>query len=85
MAAICFAPAASGAHVRVGQILSCVAVDRVSGNSMTYNALDESSRVSTSAYGGVTPYWLGEGSTKTASKPAFRQVGKSDRALLCDR
>lgn len=57
----------------VGNILSRVASDPVTGNSMLYNAIDESSRVSGSAWGGVTAYWLGEGSEKTASAPKFRQ------------
>ena len=61
----------------VGEILRRVSVDQIgpNSNSMLYNAIDESSRAAGgSAYGGILGYWLGEGSTKTASKPAFRQV-----------
>jgi HK97 family phage major capsid protein len=41
---------------------------------MTFNAIDETSRVVGSRWGGVTGYWLNEAGTKTASKPTFRQV-----------
>jgi HK97 family phage major capsid protein len=59
-----------------GEILGRVASDPIGGgsNSMTYNGIDETSRVNGSQYGGVTAYWLGEGSTITASKPKFRQI-----------
>jgi HK97 family phage major capsid protein len=56
-----------------GAILSRVAMDNVSGNSMTYNLVDETTRVS-SRFGGVVGYWMGEGSTKTASAPKFKQL-----------
>lgn len=57
----------------VGEILSRVAVDTVSGNSMTYNQVDETDRSST-RFGGVLGYWLAEGSTKTATAPKFKQL-----------
>lgn len=57
-----------------GKILAGVAHDPVSGNAITYNGVDETSRVNGSRKGGITSYWLGEGSTITASKPKFRQV-----------
>lgn len=59
-----------------GQILSRVADDPVGPNSngMVYNAIDETSRVAGSRWGGVQGYWLAEGGTKTASKPKFRQM-----------
>lgn len=56
-----------------GAILSRVAMDSVSGNSMTYNILDETTRVA-SRFGGVVGYWLNEGGTKTASAPKFKQL-----------
>jgi len=62
---------------RVGSLLSGVAVDRIgpNSNSMVYNAIDETSRAAGgSRYGGVLGYWLAEAGTKTASKPAFRQM-----------
>ncbi len=47
----------------------------LSGNStgIKINAISESSRVS-SIWGGIVMYWLGEGSTKTKSRPEFRQM-----------
>lgn len=58
----------------IGELLSRVAKDPVTGNSMTYNTVDETSRVDGSQYGGVTGYWLGEGGTITGSKPKFSQL-----------
>ena len=46
----------------------------VTGNGMTFNAVDETSRATGSRWGGVTGYWMAEAGTKTASKPAFRQI-----------
>lgn len=43
-------------------------------NSAKIPAINESSRVDGSRWGGVQAYWLGEGSTKTASRPAFRMM-----------
>jgi len=59
-----------------GNILSRVAQDTVGANSngMTYNAIDETSRVTGSRWGGLQGYWLAEAATKTASKPKFRQL-----------
>lgn len=56
-----------------GAILSRVSNTTVSGNSMTWNLIDETSRAS-SRFGGVIGYWLGEGSTKTATAPKFKQL-----------
>jgi len=59
-----------------GELLNRISLDRVGPNSnaMTYNAIDETSRVDGSRYGGLQGYWLAEAGSKTASKPAFRQV-----------
>ena len=57
----------------MGKILGRVAKDTISGQNMTYNAVDESSRATT-RHGGVLGYWLAEAATKTGSKPQFRQV-----------
>lgn len=46
----------------------------VEGNGLTFNAIDETSRADGSRYGGVRGYWMAEAGTKTASKPAFRQI-----------
>lgn len=48
--------------------------DPVTGNNMTYNIVDETSRADGSRNGGITGYWGAEGGTKTASKPTFRQL-----------
>lgn len=57
-----------------GAILSRVARDPVSGNAITYNGIDETSRVDGSRKGGIVSGWLGEGGTLSAGKPKFRQV-----------
>jgi HK97 family phage major capsid protein len=57
-----------------GSLLAQFPRTSVSGNSMTFNVVDETSRADGSRYGGVTGYWLGEAASKTASKPAFRQL-----------
>ena len=59
---------------RVGSLLSMFSPINVSGNVLTINAVDETSRANGSRMGGVQGYWLNEGGTKTASKPKFRQV-----------
>lgn len=43
-------------------------------NGLTMNAVDETSRVTGSRWGGVQSYWAAEGDTVTASKPKFRQM-----------
>lgn len=48
--------------------------DTVSGNNMSYNLVDETSRANGSRFGGLQAYWLNEGGTFTASKPKFRQL-----------
>lgn len=60
----------------VGEILSRVAADPVGANAngASYNAVDETSRVGGSRFGGVLGYWIGEGGTITPSRPKFRQL-----------
>ena len=57
-----------------GSLLSRFSPIAVTGNSMTFNAIDETSRATGSRAGGVQGYWLAEAATKTASKPKFRQI-----------
>ena len=45
----------------------------VDGESLTFNANAETSRV-TSLYGGVIAYWIAEAAQLTGTKPTFRQV-----------
>lgn len=71
---------------QTGEILSRVSKDPIEAgsNSITYNGVDETSRVNGSRKGGIQAGWLGEGGTLTASKPKFRQVEiklKKDAAL----
>lgn len=68
----------------VGSILGLCANDPVSGNSMLYNGVDESSHAST-MYGGLVGYWLGEAGTITATKPKFYQLNLKLKkiAALC--
>jgi HK97 family phage major capsid protein len=56
-----------------GAILSRVSKDPVTGNTMIYNGVDETSHATT-LYGGLIGYWLSEGGTKVASAPKFRQM-----------
>ena len=58
----------------IGGILSRVSMDPVEGNSMTYNGLDETSRIAGSRWGGLLGYWVAEGAAITGSKPKFRQI-----------
>jgi len=69
----------------IGQVLSRVSAMDVTGNSMTINAVDETSRVDGSRLGGIQQYWLAEAGTKTASKPKFRQIDLKlkKEAVLC--
>lgn len=46
----------------------------VVGDSITFNANAETSRVQGSLYGGVRAYWNAEADLMTSSKPKFRQV-----------
>jgi len=57
-----------------GAILSRVSRDVVSGNGMDYWGVDETSRANGSRWGGVLGYWVAEGGTITATKPAWRRV-----------
>lgn len=58
----------------VGSLLSFFNPIKVEGNSLTINAVDETSRADGSRMGGVQGYWMAEAGTKTASKPKFRQI-----------
>ena len=59
-----------------GEVMSRVSKDPVgpNSNSMSYNGVDETSRIDGSRKGGIQAYWLGEGGTITPSKPKFRKV-----------
>lgn len=46
----------------------------VTGESISFNANAETSRVVGSRYGGVRGYWINEADQITSSKPTFRQI-----------
>jgi len=46
----------------------------ISGNRLIINAINETSRATGSRWGGIQAYWVAEGGTATAKKPAFRQI-----------
>ncbi len=58
----------------VGQVLSRVQRDAVSGNSMKIPAIDETSRVAGSRQGGIRGYWVAEAGSITSSKPKWREI-----------
>lgn len=58
----------------VGEILSLISKDPVSGNSITVNGIDETSRANGSRKGGLVSGWLGEGGTLPAGKMKFKQI-----------
>lgn len=58
----------------VGSLLGMVSRDPVTGNSITYNGIDETSRVNGSRKGGIVSGWMGEGGTLPSGKPKFRQI-----------
>ena len=57
-----------------GSLLNLMTPTSVSGNGLTVNAIDETSRVNGSRMGGVRGYWIAEAGTKLATKPKFRQI-----------
>ncbi len=69
-----FAPGIIERMYPVGSLLNMVASDPVSGNSMAYNAVDETSRVNGSRGGGVLAYWAAEAGAYTGSQPKFKQL-----------
>lgn len=59
---------------RSGSVLAQFNPINVSGNGLTINAVDETSRADGSRAGGLLGYWLAEAAQKTSSKPKFRQI-----------
>lgn len=54
-------------------ILSRLNTTNVSGNGMTFQAIDETTKYA-SSWGGIVTYWTGEGNEKTATSPKLRKV-----------
>jgi HK97 family phage major capsid protein len=71
-----FSTALLGQMHEMGEILSRVRMLPLSGNSngTKLPAIDETSRVDGSRFGGVRGYWANEADTVTSSKPKFRTV-----------
>jgi HK97 family phage major capsid protein len=57
-----------------GEILSRVSQRPISGNAMTFNVINETTRVDGSRRGGVAGYWVDEGTAPTASQIALARV-----------
>jgi HK97 family phage major capsid protein len=51
-------------------------------NSLTFNAIDETSRADGSRFGGVRAYWDAEANQATTTKPAYNQVRLQLHKLL---
>lgn len=65
-----------------GQILSRVDARTVSGDSIAYNVIDETSRASTRA-GGILGYWVDQGTSPTATKPKLARMELKLRKVGC--
>lgn len=59
---------------KAGDLLSRVDSRSITGNSMSYTVMNETSRVDGSRQGGVLGYWLDEAGTKTASQMALARM-----------
>jgi HK97 family phage major capsid protein len=68
----------------MGEILSRVRKMGLStaANSIKIPAVDETSRVTGSRWGGVQSYWVGEGTTPTNTKPKFRLIELDLKKLM---
>lgn len=69
-----FAPGIEREMFTLGEILSRVDERIISGNAITYNVLDETSRADSSRQGGILGYWVDEGTAPTASKTKLAQM-----------
>jgi HK97 family phage major capsid protein len=57
-----------------GEILSRVDTRTVTGNSIAYNVIDQTSRADGSRQGGVLGYWVDEGTAPTASNTKLARI-----------
>lgn len=69
-----FAPGIEREMFTLGRMLSLVDERVVSGNAITYNVLDETSRADSSRQGGILGYWVDEGTAPTLSKTKIAQM-----------
>lgn len=65
----------------IGEVASRVRRIQVAGSGLKINAIDETSRVDGSRFGGVQAFWTNEADTFTGSKPKFRQLELNLRKL----
>ncbi len=57
-----------------GQVLSRVSDRPVSGNAVTFNTINETSRADGSRRGGIAGYWVDEAEAPTASRPKLAKI-----------
>lgn len=60
--------------MKAGELLSRVDVRTISGDNMTYNVIDETSRVDGSRWGGVRGYWVDQGTAPTVSQTKLARL-----------
>ena len=66
-----------------GQILArCDKQPVTTGNVLKIPAIDESSRVAGSRFGGARMFWVDEAETVTATKPKYRQIQLHPKKLM---
>lgn len=63
-----------GLNAQPDNLLAMTDKYTVDGDSLTFNANAETSRVTGSRYGGVQAYWIAEADQATSSRPKFRQL-----------
>jgi HK97 family phage major capsid protein len=57
-----------------GEILSRIDARTITGDSISYNVIDETSRAAGSRQGGVLGYWVDQGTAPTATQPKLARI-----------
>lgn len=65
-----------------GQVAALVGKKKMNSETMHINAVDESSRVDGSRWGGVQSYWISEANPYLQSKPKFRRIQLTANKLI---
>lgn len=68
------APGIEREMYETGQVLSRCDIRTVTGNSIAYNLLDETSRADSSRGGGILGYWVDEGTAPTLSNTKLQRM-----------
>lgn len=68
------APGIEREMYETGEILGRVDARTISGNTITYNVLNETSRATGSRGGGIVGYWVDEGTAPTASNTSLAKL-----------